>query len=254
MNFLEILRDRNSILFWFGLIHFVFAIAFLILSWITDVQVSGVNAWIKPFKFAVSIGLYSWTMGWFVYYLNEAAIQKWFSWNTVLFLGFEIVYISFQAARGQLSHFNVSTPFYSFMYSTMALAATIVTLWTAYVCYLFFIKTFPALPVQYVWAIRFSLIIFVIFSFEGFVMGSRMSHTIGGADGGVGLPILNWSTRFGDPRIAHFVGMHALQVLPLLGFYVFKDVRSVTIASAVYGLLAVYTLILALHGKPLIKL
>lgn len=84
-------------------------------------------------------------------------------------------------------------------------------------------------------------------------MGARLSHTIGGPDGGKGLPLVNWSTKYGDPRIAHFIGMHALQVLPILAFYVLKNTKMVVLVSLLYAFLAVFTLIQALQGKPLIK-
>lgn len=252
INFIHHLKTRNETLFYYGLICLIFSIVFLILTKCTTTQVYHVNTWYKPFKFALSTFLFAWAMAWYCYYLPSFNIQ-FFNWTIIVLLGFEIVYIAIQAGRGQLSHYNLSTPLYSALYGMMALAATLVTLYTAYVGVLFFANTFPTLPHHYVWAIRLGILLFVIFSFEGFVMGSRLTHTIGGADGGNGIPVLNWSTTFGDPRIAHFIGMHALQILPILSFYLLKNTKATIAVSLLYALLAVFTLVQAMQGKPLFK-
>lgn len=251
MAFIQELISRNAPLYWFGLICFGLAALLLVVSFFSQVEVVGANAWYKPIKFLLSTALYSWAMAWYVHYLNSPGLTKWSNMVIISMLGLELVYIILQAARGQMSHFNVSTGFYSFMWSFMALAATAVAVWTAVVAIRFF--TTPVdLPTAYLWGIRLGLILFVIFAFEGFVMGARMSHTIGGPDGGPGLTFLGWSVLHGDPRIPHFVGMHALQILPLAGFYVLKDVKWLSVLALFYTFLAGYTLFLALNGRPLI--
>lgn len=252
MQFIQELKIRNETLFYYGLICLFLSIIFLVLTKISNTQVYNVNAWYKPFKFAFSTFLFSWAMAWYCYYLPSFNINI-FNWSVIVLLGFEIVYIAIQANKGQLSHYNMSTPVYAALYSMMAIAASLVTLYTAYVGLLFFTNEFPTLPVYYLWSIRLAIFIFVIFSFEGFVMGSRLTHTIGGPDGETGIPLLNWSTKYGDPRIAHFIGMHALQVLPIVSYYILKSTKATIVISVFYLLLAIFTLIQALQGKPLFK-
>ncbi len=251
-NFIHILKSRNETLFYFGLLCLILAVIFIVLSRVTSVQVYNINAWIKPFKFAFSTFLFSWAMAWYLGYLKSFEPIL-FNWIIIITLGFEIVYIALQASKGELSHYNISTPLYAALFSLMALAATIATFATAYVGIKFFGEHVVELPAHYLWSIRLGIIIFVIFSLEGFVMGANMSHTIGGPDGESSLPVLDWSLKYGDPRIPHFIGMHALQVLPFLSFYVFKSLKGTLILSFIYALLAVLTLVQALNGKPLIS-
>jgi len=85
--------------------------AWSVLVKLTTTQVQGVNAWYKAFKFAFSTFLFTWAMGWYCYYLLDFNIKP-FNWDIIILLGFEVFYIAFQAGKGQLSHFNVSTPLY----------------------------------------------------------------------------------------------------------------------------------------------
>ena len=248
--FIQELKTRNETLFYYGLVCFGIALLFLVLTKTTTTQVYGVNAYFKPFKFAFSTFLFAWAMAWYCYYLPSFNVG-FFNWTVILLLGFEIVYIAIMASKGLTSHYNLSTPFYATMFSVMALAATLVTLYTAYVGFLFFSQSFPELPNYYVWAIRLGILIFVVFSFEGFAMGSKLSHTVGAINDNSNWFIVGWSKTAGDLRVSHFIGMHALQVLPIFSFYVLKNTKATILVSIIYGLLALVTLVQALQGKPL---
>lgn len=135
----------------------------------------------------------------------------------------------------------------------MALAASLVTIYTAYVGLLFFKYEFPMLPNYYLWAIRLGIILFVIFSFEGFAMGSKLNHSVGALNDNSNLFIVGWSKTVGDLRISHFIGMHALQILPILSFFLLKNTKLTVGFFIIYGLLALFTLVQALQGKPFIR-
>ena len=253
ISFISELKSRNEPLFYYGLVCLGLGLLFFILSKTTTTQVYGVNAWLKPFKFALSTFLFAWAMAWYCHYL-EGFNQPLFNWSVILLLGFEIVYIAIMASKGETSHYNTSSPLYASLFSTMALAATLVTLYTAFVGFQFFTQSFPQLPPYYLWAIRLSILIFVVFSFEGFAMGSRLSHTVGAVNDNSNLWILGWSKTVGDLRVSHFIGMHALQVLPVVSFYLIKNTKGTVIVALLYGILAVFTLVQALQGKPIASL
>ncbi len=254
MDLLISLKEKNAVLFWFGLLNLIAGLLFMFLSWIKPTEFAGTNAWYKPIKFALSTTILSWSMGWYVNYLPKGNDITIFNWVIVITLAFEVIYIALQASKAQSSHYNQSTPFYAGMFALMGIAATIATLAVAYIGIKFFTTPLPNLPDYYVWAIRFGIILFVIFSFQGFLMGGNMAHTVGAKDGSPGLPFVNWSLTHGDLRVAHFIGMHALQVLPLLTWFAFKNVKFTIAVFIAYGLLAFFVLMQALRGKSIIQI
>lgn len=253
MNFLHQLPKRNAPLYWFGLVNGIAALIFGGLSQVYPFDFAGVNAWYKPIKFMLSTLLFSWAMAWYTHYLDRPKTIRIYNWLLIITLGFEVVYIAGQAMRGMASHYNDSSPLYSGLFVLMALAATIASLVTGYIGVLFCRENFPSLPKAYVWGIRLGIFIFVIFALEGFVMGHQMAHSVGISDGKDGLPFLNWSKKVGDLRVAHFIGMHGLQVLPLLAFYVLKKSWLVWLAASFYFGLAVCVLVQALQGQPFLS-
>jgi hypothetical protein len=88
------------------------------------------------------------------------------------------------------------------------------------------------------------------------------AHSVGVTDGGPGLPIVGWSTKGGDLRAAHFVGLHGMQVLPLLGWllrrrrfnWLTERHRLAVLFTAAGGYLGLTTLLTwqALRGQSVI--
>jgi hypothetical protein len=252
-DFFAILKLKNEPLHYFSLFCLIFAILCLAWTQISDTQVAGTNAWWKPFKFFLSTTLLLWAMAWYMQDLANTAAVKYYSWGMIALFTFENIYIMIQASRGDLSHFNLRTPFFSAMYVLMALASATISLWTAFIGVLFFTEKMEQLSESYLWSIRLGIILFVLFSLQGFAMGSRLSHTVGGADGSAGLPVVNWSKKYGDLRIAHFMGMHALQIIPFVAYHFLKNTVLVFSFALVYGFVTVFLFYQALQGKPFVK-
>lgn len=253
-NFLSELKNRNTVLYYCGLITLIGAGIFLILMQVTSTQILGVNAWLKPFKFFLSNTIFVWTMAWLCHYLEKPRTVKIYSWMVAMVMTFELTYIVSQSVIGETSHFNMSTAYNSIMWAGMGITISILTLWTAYIGVLFFIKKFPELPKRYVWGIRLGIVLFVIFAFEGMLMGQAMTHTVGGADGSEGLPVTNWSTKHGDLRVAHFFGMHALQIVPLVAYFFTKKTWQTVLFALIYLAAVTAILVQALGGKAFLPI
>lgn len=251
MNFFIELKRRNALLFWFGLFNLTVAVVCLVFMPLEETQILGVNRWLKPFKFYSSVGIMILTMGWLLYYLNNPKKIKVFSWVMVITMFFENALIITQAIRKTTSHFNTTSALNGIVFSLMGMLIAIFTITVIFVCISFFRQKQFSISAPYVWGIRLGLLLFIIFSLEGGLMVSLLKHTVGGPDGEPGLPLVNWSTQYGDLRIAHFIGIHSLQVLPLFGFYVSKTKKQTILFSAAYFLLASALFLQAMKGIPL---
>lgn len=254
IDFLKVLEVKNPILYFSGLISWGLAIVFMVVSLFDTKQVMGINAWIKPIKFFISIGLFNWTMAFYLSLLPSEMEKRISTYSIMVVIVFliEMVIITGQAARGQLSHFNISTPLNGALFSLMGIAIMTLTVWTAITAIWFFKTPVPSgYSAGFWWGIRLGILLFAVFSFEGMQMASMRRHTIGAQDGGEGLPFLNWSKQYGDLRVAHFVGIHALQMLPLLGYFLLKRPGEMIFAAILYGGLSLWLFLRAMAGKPL---
>jgi hypothetical protein len=248
---------RNRVLTLVAAGHLLLFVALVPASLLDPTQILGISRWIKPMKFAISIAIFTATMAWLLGYLRESrrAVQA-ISWVIAVCLTGEIALITMQSARGVPSHFNRATAFDGVVFTTMGVLIGINTLAVIYALIVFSTRPATATPALRT-GIRLGLFIFVLASLEGLVMVVHEGHGVGVHDGGPGLPVVNWSTGGGDLRVAHFFGMHALQLLPAIGWLldrrgVAASPRWVTAFAAGYLGVWVLLLVMALAGRPLI--
>jgi hypothetical protein len=190
-------------------------------------EVLGQNAWFKPLKFSLSIAIYAVTMAWLVGLpgLRRPRIASAAAFVTVVALVIEMVVIVRAAAIGTTSHFNVATTLSTTLWSLMGFSIAVVWVMTLVVGLLVLVRPLP--DAARTLAIRAGVVLGLIGMGLALLMvtptaeqqqdfqGIAGAHAVGVADGGAGLPFLGWSTEGGDLRIPHFVGLHALQVVPL---------------------------------------
>lgn len=221
--------------------------------------VTGINPWIKPMKFASSIAIFLATIAWFMPDLGPwPRARRWIAGTVVATMSVELVAIVGQAARGTTSHFNQSTAFDAAVFSIMGMAITVNTVAVAAMLPLIR-RDVPTARVGYLWGMRLGVALFVVGSLMGFVIVTNQGHSVPGPDGGPGLPFLNWAVDQGDLRVAHFIGLHALQALPLLGFVLDRRQPATAARTGVLSVVAAVwlavmgvTLVLALAGRPLL--
>jgi len=218
----------------------------------------GVNVWVKPMKFMLSVALLALTTAWFAAHLStQARRSRSFTmlvWTLIGTGAFEVAYITLQASLGQPSHYNVSDALHGALYTLMGGAALGLTATQPWLAFLIWRHGRPEIASAY----RLSVLVGLVLTFA---LCATVGIMLGGGQPPItdGLPVLGWSQRGGDLRVAHFIGIHAGQVLPLIGFALATwraraALAGVGVASLAWTLLWAATLAQALQGRPLIGL
>ena len=257
----------------------VLTVAMAVLAVVTAVGIfadqrilTGVPIWLKPFKFSISFVVYAVTLAWMLSVLPRRSRLA--EWAAVVIVGVAVVemaVIVVQAARGTTSHYNETTPFNAALWSAMGTSILVL-----FVCHLLIgvvalIQRIKDRATAY--AIRLGLGLSLLGMLAAIPMVTPSlagnsdadiagAHSVGVPDGGPGLPLTGWSTTGGDLRIGHFVGLHALQALPLLAFLLARFLggrfdsmtraRLLLVAGGAYGVLVMLLTWQALRSEPLL--
>jgi hypothetical protein len=241
-------------------------------------EILGTPMWVKTFKFAVSMLLYSASLIWLVG-LAKDRIAFWAGQVIGVLMSLELVFIIIQGFRARPMHYNLSGGFDTLLWDMMSTTIMLVML-TFFVLIVRVWQKLRDTPVV-VWAIRLGLVLTIVGFFQGSLMtqgtpeqifaklgGQTVrllgAHTVGNPsltpDVGTGLPLVGWSTQHGDLRVGHFVGTHALQIIPLLGLWVsrrrlkpWSKMQLLVIGFVGYVGLFVLTTWQALRGQALFQ-
>lgn len=233
----------------------------------------GEPIWVKPLKFCISSALYVLGLAVLMRPVRDRLAGRVVAWGVAAILVVETALVALQAARGVRSHFNVSTALDASLYSSMGLMIAVLWVFTlvAAVAVLRAPGTDRLWKQASLWGLALAL--------AGGAVGPLMTsptpaqaagfaeaapetvgaHTVGGPDGGPGLPLVGWSTAHGDLRVPHFWGLHGLQALPLLALWLRRrglsdaqQRRVLTLGGVAYAALFGVLLQQALRGQPLV--
>lgn len=265
-------------------VFMVFFSLLLVVGVLADGRVVGNQpAWMKPLKFALSMAIYSFTITWLLGFVRSE--RRWvqrgvqvFGWLVIGVFVVEMGAIATQAARGVTSHFNFATPLDAVLFQIMGAAITILWVANLILAIVLLFQRFETPSMA--WGLRLGLFLGVIGMGQAFLMtvptAQQMAgwqegepitvvgaHSVGAFDddGVAGLPLVGWRSDVGDLRVGHFVGIHGLQALPLLAWFLGRRLglserqRSQLVWTGAMSYLALVVLLTvqALRAQPLLR-
>lgn len=210
-------RERRLTLFAALLLALLLPMA--LAAGLDDRLLRGANVWVKPMKFALSIALLALTSAWLIGHLRAEhrrgrAVDR-IVWLLIGTGSFELGYITLQAALGQGSHYNVGDPLHGILYSLMGLGALGLTATQPMLAWQLRRNAETSRAPAYRLAVQLGLwLTFVFGAGVGGVLSSLQPPDASAA----AVPVFGWSLAGGDLRPAHFIGIHAGQLLPLAGW------------------------------------
>lgn len=227
--------------------------------------VATVNPWIKPIKFSMSFSTFASTISLLLLALRIPKWQLMLARRAIaISVALEIMSLAAQAWRSayHLSGQSLSDTSLARMTNSMVMVNTGIVCWMLALFCANRVHT-DRIDWPMVSAIRYSIVIFLAGNAIGGYMLARGSHTVGVADGGPGLPFVNWSVIGGDLRIAHFIAIHAIQIVPLFAYILSQmaPIPPVKLRRMAAGALALAvsiavgaTFVQAALGHPLLSL
>lgn len=262
LGWLDEARARQPTLVSYALWLSALTVPVLLLGLVDHRTVDGVGVWLKPAKFLVSVAVFSLTTAWlFGCVRPERRTSLPMRGLATVLVGagtLELAYIALQAARGLPSHFNRSSAMYEVLYGIMGVAALALVGTAAVLAWEIARRPARGVRGDYLAAVVIGLVLCVFMGGGlGMYMAQQSGHSVGAVGGSV--PVFGWNRSGGDLRVAHFLGIHAQQAIPLIAYLaggLSRPARLAVIAIGAIGYVILTTALFAqaTRGVPLIPL
>ncbi len=250
-SFINQSRHASPLLWRFGLVMLIGLSICFVLSLIDIRQLAGVSVWEKPSKFFLSLLVQGLTLAWAISLIQKSVRGvKTASWLFVAAAFLEMTYMIWRASRGEASHFNATSTFAAMMYGVMGVGSLMLVSTSAFIGWRVWQQRGGSLMRE---AAGVGLILgSVLATFAAGVLSAKTSHWIGGdLTDATGLGLFHWSTTGGDLRVAHFIGLHTTQAVPLAAI---SGKRWVTYMVALITIVATTgTFLQAIAGIPFLR-
>jgi len=182
----------------------------------------GHNVWVKPQKFTISLFVHFMTVAMAAQMLNlKVRVQRILVVSaglTMIAHVFEGVWVIIQAGRARRSHFNYDSNIEALMYAGMGIAV----LFLVWVAFIVGWKIWRNVENKsgLAWGFAIGLMggTLVTLALAGYMSMSGWRQVGVHPAGGAEVPFFGWSRVVGDYRPAHFVALHMMQSLPIIGW------------------------------------
>jgi hypothetical protein len=216
-------------------------------------SLEGPVSWRKPIVFGLSGGVTTLSLAWLAAWVPASKARARWSWTYVVTMTAELLLIDLQCWRGVGSHFNVSTPLDSAVFSLMGLliCAAMFAAWRLGASLR--AKSRASLDVlgAAAWAVRFLMLGTAVGI--GMAVHGSVVQVMGGTPSVLGAA--------GSLKLVHAIALHGLQVFPLLlvplswlGLDAPERSRRLGVAAAGYALLFVAAVVQAALGRAPVDL
>jgi len=242
-SFVQEQVKRNSILFWYGILNFVMFVFCIGFSLFDDTQVLGKNAWLYPVKYYFSIGIFIWSMGWYLYYLNNVLQRNTLLWGFLLTTLIQTSVVLLQSSRGVSSFYNLNTPFDKLVYGIQTVSQIVFILLMGVTTYFFYFQKKNSKSQHFTWGIRMGMIIFLIGLFIGVYMLIVNKNVF--RNNSAILEKLTLNKKQINLKIPFFLGIHGLQIIPILSYYFFQSKKQVVNFTLLYFIMMIVLLFMA---------